>query len=498
MRKKWTLAGKLGCMMLLIILGTILANLIINETMLEKYYTYNKSENLEDGFFELQDVCRSDSYSQEKFEKAFWELCAENDFSMMAWNESNGLWYSSSTNLEELKYQLDSIKYNANSKEDKDVLVKEGRYIISKQKDTRSQVEYLVLSGLISDGTYVYMRSPLESIRESVKITTRFFLMVELVTLLISFLVIAFISRGVAKPIRNLSEISQRMTRLDFEAKYIGKRYATKEVEQLGNSMNELSQTLETTISELKTANLKLQKDIAQREELDGIRKEFLSNVSHELKTPLALISGYAEGLKEGISDDPESIQFYCDVICDETNKMNEMVKKLLSLNQLEFDNKMIEMKRFDITELVRGKIMSYELIARQKELHFEFEEESCQVWGDEFWIEEVIGNYISNAINHAEGEKIIRIRYEKNENTLRLHVFNTGKEIPSEDIAFIWDKFYKVDKARSREYGGNGIGLSIVKAIMERHRQEYGVENCGNGVDFWFELELVEKARKS
>ena len=141
---------------------------------------------------------------------------------------------------------------------------------------------------------------------------------------------------------------------------------------------------------------------------------------------------------------------------------------------------------------------MSYELIARQKELHFEFKEESCQVWGDEFWIEEVIGNYISNAINYAEGEKIIRIRYEKNENTLRLHVFNTGKEIPSEDIAFIWDKFYKVDKARSREYGGNGIGLSIVKAIMERHRQEYGVDNCGNGVDFWFELELVEKARKS
>ena len=221
------------------------------------------------------------------------------------------------------------------------------------------------------------------------------------------------------------------------------------------------------------------------------MRKEFLSNVSHELKTPIALIQGYAEGLKEGISDDAESREFYCDVIMDEAAKMNIMVKKLLTLNQLEFGNDVVAMERFDIVALITNYIQSAEILTKQNEISVRMEEyQPIYVWADEFKTEEVFTNYFSNAINHCTNEKIIDVKLTKKEGKVRISVFNTGEPIPQDSIGHIWEKFYKVDKARTREYGGSGVGLSIVKVIMESMNQSYGVNNYENGVEFWFELE--------
>lgn len=280
------------------------------------------------------------------------------------------------------------------------------------------------------------------------------------------------------------------MVELDFNAKYKSRRKYGNEIDQLGDHINRLSANLERTISELKTANVELQKDIEKKTQIDEMRKDFLSNVSHELKTPLALIQGYAEGLQDCINDDAESREFYCDVIIDEADKMNRMVKKLLTLNQLEFGNDQVVMERFDITELIQGVANSSKILLQQKGIELELDHlEETYVWADEFKVEEVITNYLSNAINHADGEKKIRIFYTKFEDKLRISVFNTGKPIPEEDIDQIWVKFYKVDKARTREYGGSGIGLSIVKAIMDSFRQKCGVVNHENGVEFWLEL---------
>ena len=262
------------------------------------------------------------------------------------------------------------------------------------------------------------------------------------------------------------------------------------EIDLLGNHMNRLSETLERTISELKSANVELTKDIEKKTKIDEMRREFLSNVSHELKTPLALIQGYAEGLQECINDDEESRNWYCEVIIDEAAKMNRMVKKLLTLNQLEFGNDQVVMERFNITELIRGITGASRILLEQNGITLDLDGlDDVDVWGDEFKVEEVITNYLSNAINHCEGEKKICIFYTRKPDLLRVSVFNTGKPIPEEDIGQIWDKFYKVDKARTREYGGSGIGLSIVKAIMDSFHQECGVINHENGVEFWMEL---------
>lgn len=145
------------------------------------------------------------------------------------------------------------------------------------------------------------------------------------------------------------------------------------------------------------------------------MRTDFLSNVSHELKTPIALIQGYAEGLKEGITDDPESMEFYCDVIMDEANKMNTMVKRLLTLNQIEFGNDEPEMERFDINELIASVADANAIRAGQKNMSIVFDNrnEHNFVWADEYKTEEVLTNYISNALNHCDGKRAIEVRTE-------------------------------------------------------------------------------------
>ena len=170
---------------------------------------------------------------------------------------------------------------------------------------------------------------------------------------------------------------------------------------------------------------------------------------------------------------------------------MNNMVKQLLTLNELEFGDADVSMERFDIVTLMANKIQSEELITKQSGIEVHFTEKSpIYVWGDEFRVEEVFTNFFTNAVHHCDGEKKIEITVVQTENNVRVTVFNTGEQIPVECMGHLFEKFYKVDKARTRAYGGSGIGLSIVKAIQDSMNQAYGVANRSNGVEFWFEAE--------
>lgn len=387
-----------------------------------------------------------------------------------------------------IKHLLHNIIKGVNQE---NILRETNNYKMQIVTDARTQTEYIEMWGALDTGYLFMIRSALEGIRESVSISNHFLTYVGVAAIGVSALMILWLSNRITKPILELADISERMKHLDFDAKYTGQDRT--EIAVLGNNINELSETLETTISELKTANNELLKDIARKEQIDEMRKEFLSNVSHELKTPIALIQGYAEGLKEGINDDAESREFYCDVIIDESAKMNTMVKKLLTLNQLEFGNEIVNMERFDIAALIKNYVASSEILIRQKDISVRMEDYGeIYVWGDEFRVEEVFMNYFSNAINHAEGDKVIDVKIHAVEKGVRVSVFNTGNPIPEDSIGHIWEKFYKVDKARTRAYGGSGIGLSIVKVIMESMNQEYGVVNYNNGVEFWFTLDTA------
>lgn len=346
---------------------------------------------------------------------------------------------------------------------------------------------------MLDDGSLIALRSSVVRFNASVATTMKLYIYVGMAAILIGCMAMFFVSSSYVKPIHQMAVVAKRMAQLDFDAKVESR--SKDEIGELGASINSMSKELEATISELKTANAKLQRDIDEKIQIDEMRKEFLSHVSHELKTPIALIQGYAEGLKENISDDPESKDFYCEVIIDEADRMNNLVKKLLTLNELEFGQDKINFERFNIVELMANINTSSEILLQQKEINLKFLFDApIYVWGDEFMIEEVYRNYLSNAIHHAAEKSEILIQAEQKNKHLRISVFNQGEHIPEEELDKIWIKFYKVDKARTREYGGSGVGLSIVAATMKLHGRDYGAYNVSNGVVFYFDLELSKQ----
>lgn len=468
--------------------------LMINNLFLGRYYIQQRVQSLIEIYDEINSVENTADYQSREFEAKFRRIGGANNVELnILWVETSdgSAWtiYESRDNPV-MRGRIEGYLFGLNSvSDDRDVLLQTANYRIQRFKDSADVTEYLEAWGKLQTGCYFLMRIPIESIRENVRISNRFTLYIILAAFALGFFLVWWLSRRISNPIQELTGISRRMADLDFDARYTGG--GDREIAELGANFNHMSETLEKAISDLKTANNELKTDIEKKTQIDEMRKEFLSNVSHELKTPIALIQGYAEGLKEAVNDEAEERDFYCDVIMDEAAKMNNMVKKLLTLNQLEFGNEVIDMTRFDLSELLGGVAQNARILAEPKGVEIVCrEQEPLYVWGDEFLVEEVVTNYVSNALNHVSDHGRIEIKSEILDDKVRTCVYNTGNGIPEDELDKIWIKFYKVDKARTREYGGSGIGLSIVRAIMDSLHQMYGVYNTDDGVCFWFELD--------
>lgn len=471
-----------------------LTNFLVNTFFLEGFYSVRKQEVLVQAYEKLNENITVWGTVSDEAVGEIEDLCNANNVSFIVTDEdySPVIWITSDNADSKyaglMRARLIGYSIGLDVTEDDSILIRRDKYTIQKRYDQSVATDYLEMWGTLDKGFYFIMRINMENIRDSVRISNEFIAYICLVGMALSGIFIWFITKWLTKPLNELTELSKRMADLDFDAKYTSG--GKNEVGQLGAHFNQMSENLERTYSQLMSANNELKRDIEKKEQIDDMRKEFLSNVSHELKTPIALIQGYAEGLQECVNDDAESRAFYCEVIMDEAAKMNNLVQKLLTLNQLEFGNEQVTMERFDLVTLIRNKMQSVAILAQQKGAELVYDgPDSLAAWGDEFKVEEVLTNYLSNALNHVDGEKKIIVRAECERDTVRVTVYNTGKSIPEEDLKLIWEKFYKVDKARTREYGGSGVGLSIVKAIMESFHQKYGVSNCKDGVAFWFEL---------
>ncbi len=473
--------GLTGCL--------LFALLFINMNFLEPYYVSQKEDAFIKMYARLKGAMESGSIETQEELEEIWQIAENNNLSYLIVDETYSRMFTNVNDMDMLKRQLAGDMLNQAQKTGK-VLESTEEYEIARSRNPWNKEEYIEMWGTFDDGSVFLIRSPIESIKESAEISNRFLIYIGCAAVAVCILFIWYFSKRLTAPILELAALSERMANLDFNAKYTSG--GSNEIGNLGDNFNRMSERLESAISELKSANNRLLKDIEQKEKLEQMRNDFLGNVSHELKTPIALIQGYAEGLKEGVKDDAESREFYCDVIMDEAAKMNQMVRSLLELNQLEFGDEKMKFERFDLTELVRGILQSMDILAQQDGVEVIFRQETpVYVWADEYKVEQVVRNYVSNAFHHVSLEKIIEVKIKILQDKARVTVFNTGTAIPEEDVGRIWDKFYKVDKAHTREYGGNGIGLSIVKAIMESFRQKYGVINYDNGVEFWFELDV-------
>ncbi len=510
MRWRCSIRWRYTCIFISLMLALLLAIMGINTFFLERYYSMEKVSVMEQAYNSIDNMIRAADRAGISMEQLFpsnydasddstgsaateyiRSLSESSNISVVIMDTQTDRSFSASLDEDFIKHRLSEYILGSRTDTDGRVVRSFPNYRIEENKRYSNDGGYLESWGYFSDNrTCFIMSMPLSSLHESVRFFNRFLLSIGSLVLVIGAAVMYFATKKITEPINSLANLSERMSKLDFSARYTGSN--EDELGVLGRSMNSLSERLETTIAELKTANNELQSDIENKRLIDQKRQEFVANVSHELKTPIALIQGYAEGLQDGLCEDPESRDYYCGVIVDEAKKMNRMVRQLLNLSAIEQGKDAPDFSRFNLSKVVKGVVAAADILVKQKEASIELDvPEHINVWADEFKIEEVITNYLNNALNHLQAPNQISIYTETEDaHTVSIHVMNTGKQIPEDDLNKLWEKFYKVDKAHTRAYGGSGLGLSIVHAIADAHHQRCGVKNTRTGVDFWFTLE--------
>lgn len=489
--KRHSLFTKVFLLILLLVAFEVICYVAFNAALMEKYYVHQKKVILTKAFCEAEKIC-SDTDADD-FAVRLEKLSDDGNLQIMIFSGDDELIFSSMpTNAIRFSDGKEHSAKPRPPREDnfpeRETIEKTDSYSIDLSYITELDARSINLSGFFSDGTHVLLRSPMSSIREGVNISNRFMLFSACATSLLATLFGIFLSRRAISSIRKLSEISNRMAELDFSVKY--DRRGQGEISVLGQSLNTLSTKLEKAISELKRANLELTRDIDRKEKIDTQRREFLSNVSHELKTPISIIEAYAEGLTEMPLDKDER-KFYTEVILDEAKKMETIIQKLMSLMKIESGSEQLMIERYDISEQIEHILEQKQILFEQSGVTAEFSHtDSLWVWADEFLIEEAFLNFLTNAVKYCGGEKQIRVLLTEHDEHVRLSVFNTGSHISDEDAENIWKSFHVLDKARTRDCGGCGLGLSIVAAIAEAHNQKYGVYNADCGIVFWLELD--------
>jgi len=361
------------------------------------------------------------------------------------------------------------------------------------QNDQRLDIKYMTIRKIMDDGSALDIRVMLSSIERGAAIASVFTAYAAALGLLVAAVWAVLFSKRFTEPLVQMSDIAGSIAELDFSRKC--KILQKDEIGHLGESINDLSEKLSAALEDLKAKNVLLQEELEHERKLDKMRKEFVANVSHELRTPISIIQGYADGLKMNIAANEERRNYYSDVIINETDRMNRLVGDLLELSQYESGGMKLAKSQFDLVDLI-VKITGRCFCEKEAETVDLDLPERAEAFADERSIEQVLINYVNNAKEHLKEGGRIRISIGESEDMASwvLRVANDGEPIPESCLPFIWDSFYRADKARSRENGRYGLGLSIVRAIQAMHGRRYGALNLDGKVEFWAEVGKYEE----
>lgn len=404
---------------------------LVNNLLLESVYLDKKVHMMENAFSDIDKASGSGRLYKEEYAYTLEKVCSNENLSVMVISSDGTVMVTSQNENTSMFGQFFDVMLER-SENPVDVIESGDDYTISRQVEGKTQSEFLTLWGTLSDGNLILIRTSVQSVADAAKTSNRLLLYIGAVSFVLGLILTIIITSIISR----------------------------------------------------------LENDIMVRDRNEKMRREFISNVSHELKTPLALIKGYAEGLSDGICDEDER-EFYLDVILDETDKMSSMVSQLLSLNRLEYGQSVVNKCDFDIVATISGVLNAHQIMLDENDIFVDFTaEKNVMIYSDPGLCEQVVDNYLSNAIHYVDDNKYISIKLIEKPHAIRFEVFNKGDLIPQTSLDSVWEKFYKVDEARTREYGGTGIGLSIVKAISESLDNECGVENRGDGVNFWFDFD--------
>ena len=346
--------------------------------------------------------------------------------------------------------------------------------------------EYIVYGAFIGDDTVVELYTSIDVIKENAETSSRALLVLSAFILVAIFTATAYHLTLITNPIKKITRTAKKMATLNFSESC--PPFRTKELNELSENINILSGRLDKALSELKKENRQLESDIRLERKLEKTRRSFIANVSHELKTPISIIQGYAEGLKYGIGC--ENKEEYCDIIIEESQKMNNLVVRIMEYMLYGSGNLELKNESFSINELIKSYFSTVENSILKNDAEVTVRIDPSYIgYGDKELLSHVFSNYFTNALTHLDFERKITVSAKDMGEHYRITVFNTGKPIPGSDIENIWQSFYRADKSHSREEGRFGLGLSIVSSIQELHNQGYGVSNKKGGVEFYFDI---------
>nr|WP_319205244.1 HAMP domain-containing sensor histidine kinase [uncultured Ilyobacter sp.] len=366
-----------------------------------------------------------------------------------------------------------------------------GTYFYKKSIDRFFQVETLILFTAYDNKRLLVVGVPTNFIKEQMDIITAYHMKIIFIAFILGIILVKLFSGRITKPLIEIQNLAHRVARFDFSKRFTKK--SKDEIGDLGESINIMSDSLENNILEINSAKEKLLeankillKDIEREKAIDQMRKEFISNVSHELKTPIAVISNYTEGLRDGIAPDEKTRNFYLEIIQDEVLEMDKLVKSLLLLSKMEQGYEKLAMEELDLKEIIEKEISINKLLMDKKSIVLKSELENGQILGDHDKISMVIRNLISNAVKYVKDHGSIHIKLQKIDENMRFEIFNNC-DIEKDELEKLWVPFFRLDKSRTRN-GGTGLGLTIVKKILDNHGYKFGMEKVEEGLVFWFE----------
>ncbi|MFA7075966.1 MAG: HAMP domain-containing sensor histidine kinase [Candidatus Izemoplasmatales bacterium] len=517
---KSTIRSKLFLLTYGIILAFIVALIILNNTFLKSYYINNREDSLVQAFQEIKEKdIYSSNLSTEMLEiERRYSLNVQillqkteipSDYHFSGFIEYPNLFdriYGSEFSI--TPEILSKIIIDYNISESNNTNLDFGKvvqlhsdydaYLMDLNSEVSDFNKNYEMIGLFvatesSTGEYLFYISTItfSSIQDSIRIFNSFTILIGFIFMITAGLTMYFISIRFTNPIIEINRVADEISKLNFSCRV--EVTLDDEIGDLGYSINKMSSQLEIAIKDLQLSNDKLAKEILYKNKIDQMRKEFIANASHELKTPLSLIIGYGEALK--LSDlDAKTKEEYLEIVIDEANKMNNLVYELLNMSQIESGKKEFKFTEFSISSLIKDTAKLFSLVFREKNIKLELDLVDTTVSSDYEQLQSVLSNFISNAINHIDGQRIITISSKIDDlKSVIIKVKNTGMPIPESDIPSIWESFYKVDKARTRAYGGQGLGLSIVKTILETMDYSYGVRNVSDGVEFFFKIDKLD-----
>ena len=445
---------------------------VINSQLLEKVYIWNVERS-------LRAIAQQTEQNVDEYFLLLSEFEREQGVSIDLYDDHDNYLYEGSG------YFVSGNKLNIISRKEN----KDGSYfnVVCPEGST---TQYILYGKTFENGYHIEITAQKDPIQENASIATKVTTSITVLTLVLALIFIFDYSRRFTRPLIQMNEVMENIANLDFSTRTDIVR--KDEIGTLADNINKVSDSLDSALTELREKNSKLLEDIERERRIEKMRQEFVSSASHELKTPIAIIRGYAEGLKMNADIDDPAVSEYCDIIMRESDKMNELVLNMLEQSLYSSGAKMPEEEYFNVSQYVDEFVKRTTPIFDEKGVKVQYDVAECEVFADKKQMTTVLSNIVLNACSHAKDEKIIKISTEKIHNCVKINVFNTGSGISERDAEKIFTSFYRADKAHSRKEGRFGLGLSIVKSIIDNHGCECGFENKENGVEFWFTMKLA------